>query len=306
MQAKSRVAQPTSRRTRWVRLVLGLAGTGFLIAALLSQWQTVRDTVEFSWGRIAIALLLTLASIVAIAQGFASLLRDGAHSKRLRRIFYLSQPAKYIPGGIAQPVGQVALTTGEGFTTARSITAFLVHSLTSAAAGAFLGSGVSLVPSAPTWLRVIAGLGLLAPVLIYRPLLTKTARLLARLTRRDLREDLIPDQRHLIRALMWAIIGVLCSAIAFTVLASGSIADPAWVVVSAFAFAFTVGFLAVPFPSGIAIRETVLALILPGTGLATIVAISAVHRLVAMGAELLVVAVTSRRLPRSDKARQGQ
>ena len=69
-------------------------------------------------GSDPIALLLTLASIVAIAQGFASLLRDGAHSKRLRRIFYLSQPAKYIPGGIAQPVGQVALTTGEGFTTA--------------------------------------------------------------------------------------------------------------------------------------------------------------------------------------------
>jgi hypothetical protein len=282
-------------RRRWARIAFGLVGTGFLIAALVGQWGTVRETVDFSFLRAVIALLFVLLSIVSIAQGFAVLLPGTTNRQRLRRIFYLSQPAKYIPGGIAQPIGQVALTTDEGVRAGKAVAVFVVHSVTSAAAGAFLGSAVSLIPEAPGWLRLVAGLGLLAPVVVWRPVLVRVALLLSRLSRRDLSEDLIPTQSHLTLAFVWAVMGILSTAIAFAIIGGSALEDPPWVAITGFAFAFTVGFLAVPFPSGIGVRETVLAIVLPAAGLPSVIAISAIHRLVAMVGELSVVTATSRR-----------
>jgi uncharacterized membrane protein YbhN (UPF0104 family) len=274
---------------------------------LVSQWETVRETVEFSWFRVGAAMLLVLGSIMALGQGFASLLAEFGEPRRLRRVFYLSQPAKYVPGGIAQPIGQVVMTAGEGISAARSVVTFVVHSLGSAAAGAFLGSGVSLITDTVGWLRVVSALGLIAPVLMWRPLLMRAAGLVARLTRRDLPEDLIPEQRRIMLAFAWSVVGIFLSAVAFAVLGGATFEDPPWAVVTAFAFAFTVGFLAVPFPSGLAVRETVLALALPGAGLPSIVAISAIHRLVAMAGELLVVTVTTRRIkPMADSTNTAQ
>ena len=223
-------------------------------------------------------------------------------SRRLRRVFYLSQPAKYVPGGIAQPIGQVVMTAGEGVTASRAVVTFVVHSLAAASAGAFLGSAVSLIPGAEVWLRIIAGLGLLAPVVMWRPALMRVAGLVARLSHRELPVDLVPAQGRLVLSFAWAAVGILCSAVAFAVLGGATFDEPPWAVVTAFAFAFTVGFLAVPFPSGLGVRETVLAIALPAVGLPSIVAISAIHRLVAMAGELVVVAATTRRTKAEAKA----
>jgi uncharacterized membrane protein YbhN (UPF0104 family) len=64
-----------------------------------------------------------------------------------------------------------------------------------------------------------------------------------------------------------------------------------------------VGYLAVPFPSGIGIREGALALVLPATGLAPLVAVSGIHRLVSMVAELLVLGASQRDWYRSRRSR---
>jgi hypothetical protein len=283
------VDRPRSGLRRWARTGFGALGVGFLLVALVSQWETVRTGLELSIWRLAGAGGLVAVSIVALANGWATLLPGTEDRPRLRRVFYLSQPAKYIPGGIAQPVGQVALTTDHGITAGHSITAFLVHAITSATAGAWLGSGVAFIPEAPTWLRLIASFGFVAPLILWHPVLVKAARLIARLIRRPFNQDLLPTQRNTLLALGWALIGILSAAVAFAVVGGPVVQAEGWEVVAAFSFAFTVGYVAVPFPSGIGIREGTLALVLPATGLATLVAVSAIHRLVSMVAELLVL-----------------
>jgi hypothetical protein len=109
-----------------------------------------------------------------------------------------------------------------------------------------------------------------------------------------LSEELIPRQRDIVIAFCWAVAGIFSTALAFAILGGSSLGAAGWEVITAFALAFTAGYLAVPFPSGIGIREGTLALALPAAGLATVVAISATHRLIAMAAELIMIATTRR------------
>ena len=101
----------------------------------------------------------------------------------------------------------------------------------------------------------------------------RAAGLVARLSHRARPVDPVPAQGRLLLSFAWAVVGILCSAIAFALLGGATFSEPPWAVVTSFAFAFTVGFLAVPFPSGLGVRETVLALALPAVGLPSIVAI---------------------------------
>lgn len=286
------MTEPPSSLRRWARVAFGTFGAGFLLVALVRQWDQVRNTLEVSVPRLGVGLLLTVLSTMALAQAWATLLPSASDRWGMRRIFYIAQPVKYIPGGFAQPIGQVALTAAEGVSVGLSVTAFVVHAIAGVVAGAGLGAAVALISEVPTWLRLVALGGFLAPLMLWRPVLLRAVRVVSRLTRRDLSEDLIPKQRVIRVAFGWALVGVLGSAVAFATIGGTSIAAPGWEMVAAFSFAFTVGYLAIPFPSGIGVREGVLALVLPATGLAAIVAISAIHRVVAMTGELLLLSTT--------------
>jgi hypothetical protein len=263
-----------------------------LLVALVRQWDQVRDNLEVSVPRLGVGLLLTVLSIIALAQAWAILLPASNDRRTMRRIFYIAQPAKYIPGGFAQPIGQVALTAEKGVRVGLSVTAFVIHALAGLVAAAGLGAGVALVSDVPTWLRLVALAGVIAPLVLWRPVLLLAVRVVFRLSRRELSEDLVPRQRAIVVAFGWALAGVLGTAVAFATIGATSLAAPGWEMVVAFSFAFTIGYLAVPFPSGIGIREGVLALGLPSAGLATIVAISTIHRALAMTGEFLVVTAT--------------
>jgi uncharacterized membrane protein YbhN (UPF0104 family) len=63
---------------------------------------------------------------------------------------------------------------------------------------------------------------------------------------------------------------------------------------AAYAFAWTVGYIALPVPTGLGIREATLAVVLPVAVVGSVVALSAIHRLVTMIAEFGVF-IASRR-----------
>ena len=58
-----------------------------------------------------------------------------------------------------------------------------------------------------------------------------------------------------------------------------------------FIAAWVIGFLVIPIPSGVGIREAVLVAIVPGATAAPLLAASLAQRLVAIAAELLAVVV---------------
>ena len=276
----------SSSRYGWVRILFLALGAAFLVFAILSQWNDIGDELTLSVPRAAIAVGLGLVSTTALAHAWGVLLPPGADSSRMRRVFYLAQPAKYIPGGFAQPLGQVALTANEGVPLTTAATAFVVHAACGASAGAFVGSGLVFVSAAPTWLRIVAAAGVMTPLLLWRPIFVRLVRLVGSITRRNVEESVVPAQAAILKAFILAVAGVALTAAAFAIIGRGGAAlgsSPRLVV--GYAFAWTVGYVAVPFPSGLGIREAALALALPGS-VGTAAAVSAIHRLATMTAEL--------------------
>lgn len=278
----------------WIRIGFGVIASGFLLSILTRRWSEVHEQLELSPVRLLGCILLVVLSVSALARAWATLLPPSSDGRRMRRVFYLAQPAKYVPGGVAQILGQVALTTGEGVAAAKAAAAFAVHALVGAVAGALIGSGVILLSTPPTWLRLLAAAGVVAPVTLWRPFLTRPIQLVARFATRRVDLDLIPTQRQILVAFAWALLGLCAVAGSFAVVGANTIRVPEWQIAQSFALAFTVGYLALPFPSGIGVREGVLALALGNVGLATVTAVSAIHRVLTMAGELLLVVATSR------------
>jgi uncharacterized membrane protein YbhN (UPF0104 family) len=111
------------------------------------------------------------------------------------------------------------------------------------------------------------------------------------LIRRIPGSDQLPTQKDIITFYLWALatIGSLSATYAILLGSLDTGANP-FFVFCAFALSWLVGFLAVPIPAGVGVREAVLVALLPGVGTAPLLAASLALRLLSIGAELLAVA----------------
>ena len=104
--------------------------------------------------------------------------------------------------------------------------------------------------------------------------------------------DQLPTQRDIVAFYVWALVTVGSLCVAYTILLDsldGSV-NP-FFVFCAFAVSWLIGFLVVPIPAGVGVREAVLLFLLPGVGAAPVLAASLALRLLSIGAELLAVAL---------------
>lgn len=270
---------------RTIRFALGLTGTAFLLTTLAANWQAVREIVLPSPLRLVFGGLLLTVAIPMLGRGWSSLMPQGVEPQLVRRSYYLANPAKYIPGGFAHPLGQITLNVTTGITGRDTMTAFVIHGAIIATGGAFLGSAVTF-SSAPPWLRVAAALAVLSPILASRRVLGVVVRGLERLGMQPLT---VPNQRALNQSLFWTGASLALGGLSFSVLGGIGLQATLWQVVPAFCLAFTAGFLAIPFPAGVGVRELILVAILPDAGLPAVVAVSVVHRSLTMLAELVIL-----------------
>jgi SAM-dependent methyltransferase len=164
-------------------------------------------------------------------------------------------------------------------------------------AGGVTGA-VLVFSDALSWgIRVLVLAGLLPLVMLQRPWLVSLFRMLGRWTKRGMGSTLVPEQGSLLRSFGWSVAQMAAAGLAFSVLLS-SVAPPdvkvsPVVVLPAFALAWTVGYVAVPVPAGLGVREGVLiALLAPLIGTAPLIAASLFQRLVAMGVEVTLFAVS--------------
>ncbi|MGH9231486.1 MAG: lysylphosphatidylglycerol synthase domain-containing protein, partial [Acidimicrobiales bacterium] len=153
------------------------------------------------------------------------------------------------------------------------------------------------------WARALSLLGLATPALLHRRFLAGVLDVARRFVRRIPAADRLPSQRAILSFYAWAVVSIGCTAGAYTVLLR-SLSEEAGsaTVVVAYAMSWTIGFMAVPLPAGIGVREAVLVACLPAVGTAPLLAASLAHRLLAIGAELIAasgskVAARARSLP---------
>jgi uncharacterized membrane protein YbhN (UPF0104 family) len=100
--------------------------------------------------------------------------------------------------------------------------------------------------------------------------------------------DHLPTQRDILEFYGWALLtlGPLCAAYAILVGSVTTGINP-FVVFCAFAISWVIGFLAVPIPAGVGVREAVLVALIPGIGAAPLLAASLALRLLSIAAEVL-------------------
>jgi uncharacterized membrane protein YbhN (UPF0104 family) len=282
-------------RRRLVQSLILLVG---LVAIAFAIRQSVADSKEHvmpSPAAWVIGALFALVAILASARAwvalFSDLLRTRASRALLRSTFYLSQLTKYLPvGGVAQAASQLGLAPSAGVPLRRAAVAFPVSAVCAVVAGATLGAGLVFDTDLDGWVRTLAVFGLLSLVFLHRGLIARVLNLARRVIKRIPSSDELPTQRDIFIFYGWALITIGSLSAAYTVLLRSVTTDLAPVAIfCAFALSWVIGFLAIPIPAGVGVREAVLVALLPGVGTAPVLAASLALRLLTIGTELLAI-----------------
>jgi hypothetical protein len=277
---------------RLASLVFGAAGIGFMATAFWSTAGSVRGGLLPAAGYVAASVALGTIGVVAGAAGWITLF-DSDSRASLFKNFVFTQLGKYIPGGIWQPVGQIGYAARTGVSLRDATSAFPIHAIAQAAAGATVGALTVLGRPLPPWMTAVS----LGPLVLLLGLNRSwTGGLLgfaARILRRDGLPVAIPSHRAILTAFGWGIVSISAAGLGFALLA-GSIAISISVpeTMTAWALAWTIGFIAVPFPAGLGVREVILIAGIPGVLGAEVIAASVYHRLVTIAAEAILIIVT--------------
>ena len=279
-----------SRRLQTVILLAGLVGIAFAVSRTV---DTAQDQVLPSAPAWVAAGVLAMVAIVASARAWVALFSDllDARAARaaVRGTFYLAQLTKYLPvGGFAQAASQLGLAPSVGVPLKRAAVAFPVSAVCAVVACTTLGSGLALDGDLANWIRVLALGGLLTPILLRRTLMARVLDLARRVVHRIPGSDQLPTQRDIVVFYAWALvtIGSLCGGYAVLLGSLDTGANPG-TVFCAFAISWAVGFIALPIPAGVGVREAVLIGLLPGVGTAQLLAASLALRLLTIGTELV-------------------
>ena len=249
------------------------------------QWPSV--------SRVGGALILCLVMLVCSAAAWDLVMRGRGSRAGMLRSFVGGQLAKYVPGGIAQVVGQAGLAVAAGATKSQAVAGVAVHSLVGVVAPSLLFVSLwSLVASPfPTWLRVTSALAstIASLALVAHPTLRTLARV-AQVRLRRAPDWQVPCWRALLQVYALGLAALAALSVAFATLA-GATSDTSDVIAAAggYGVAFFVGFLAVPIPAGIGVREgALLAVAAPNDDILTALAAAACLRILQLICEVLV------------------
>jgi glycosyltransferase 2 family protein len=285
----------THSRIKVALLLLGLAG---MAVAVVGLRHDLHGHALPSVRTMVIALMTGVASLVFAARAWITLLEAAPEDRRaVSNALYVSQLSKYLPGGgVFQATGQITLSAAAHRPAKRVAIAFVVSAASQAAAGFVIAAFLVTLTGAPGWLRWLAPLGFLAPIVLTRPVLTFGMRVGRRITRHVPDVDHLPPGRAIAAAFGWGVLNIGCFGLSYAIiLHSLEPETPILGATSAFALAWVIGFLVLPVPSGLGIREAILYATLPGVPAAAVLASSLAHRLTTFGAELVLTAYSGAR-----------
>lgn len=277
-------------RPRWMavlRVILIVVALVFFASAIRGTYTEARELTPPTLPVLLATLAFSVIGLEAAGRGWASLL-ETANRRRLIHGFFLAQLGKYIPGSIWQVAGQIASARDAGAPIAFAATAMPVQVLIYISAGGSIGSLLAFsVPGPSIALRALFLALAGSVVLLKRTWMVAALRFVQRWIRR-IPTDAVPSQRAIIVAYVWTVATLVASGVAFMVIAGALGIEERLTTVPAFGLAWTAGFLAIPVPAGLGVREALLIATLDASS-GVIVAASIVHRLVTMLAEVLMI-----------------
>ncbi|MDT5035327.1 MAG: glycosyltransferase 2 family protein [Micromonosporaceae bacterium] len=289
-----------------VRLVAAVAIGYFVVATTVGQWSHVRDTFHrLSWPLVGLSLVMALLGITTNAYAWRAALADLDHEVPIRsagQVFLVGQLGKYLPGSVWSYVLQMELGQRAGIPRARAFLASLI----STGIGITVGLAVGALGLRGTFVAGRSGdhatlaraafylaLALLPIALVcaHPAVLSRLVGLLLRVLRRP------PLDRPLswagvLRVAAWSAAGYLFFGLHLWLLARSQ-AGAGWtglgLCVAAVGLSISVSTFVVLAPSGLGVREFLIAVTLMAVGLpyGTGYAIALASRLVATVADVV-------------------
>lgn len=286
-----RGATPAERRVwmRRLRLVFGLAGLCFAVLAFRSTAGEIGDELDLSAGWIALLVLLAAVAAASAATAWSLIVGSGDRS-RLRVVYFSALIGKYIPGGVFQAAGQISMAAETGLGFGRSASGYVMSIAAAVASGLISTIGLALVPQFHPMVRVLGVAGCIVGILlVVSPWLDAIRRFVARRIA-DPKLVVYANRRLMARAVLWNLVGLVSLSIGYAVsLRLFSSSYSVAMAVAGFAASWVVGFLAIPFPAGIGVREGMLVALLGShVGVGVALGASLVTRLAVIAAEVML------------------
>lgn len=300
-----------SSRARWARAVgilIGLVGTAFVVRVLVQNREEVGTaTANADWVPLVGAFIAACLGMTGIGLAWRAALRTlGARLGVLSSLrgYFVGQLGKYVPGGVWAIMGRGEWARAEGVGGPVAYSSVLL-SMGSAYLAAILLSA-TLMPFA----RILGSSGelrlllvlLLLPLgfaLIHPRIASQVLGLLRRFTRRPL-EMAVPRWGHSASIVLrqvpsWLLIGSASALIGMALGDSGDLAN----IVVATSVAWVVGFIALPVPGGIGVREATFVTLATSMSPPIAATVAVIARVIFVLVDVIGAAVTSAAVARS-------
>lgn len=267
---------------RAVQVVFVAAVLWFATTLLLAHWADVRAlqaTLTPAWGRVLWSAAIVLASYAVLIATWRAMVRAwgaGIGVLPASRIWFVSNLGRYVPGKVWQIGAMGVMANNAGVPPEAAVGSSLVIALVNILAG----FGVVAVARADA-LRVAGATGLALWVPLIGLLLVTASlpwslaplvRFTARVTGRAIVAPSLPAAAIWVAligcAAAWMLYGVAFRELAVGLLGASAAGDVG-TYVAVFTLSYLAGFLALPVPGGIGVREVSLGALLVGTGLLT-------------------------------------
>lgn len=265
-----------------------------LVGIALALRSAASDVDEVPWPAkrdVAIAALCVAVALIMASLAWVWLLDRHERRVSLASGFLVSQLGKYVPGGVVQIAGQYDAARRAGVEARSVAVALPVHAMTATVGAGAVASVVWAVvgDTGAWWARALFGVaGLVGFVTATsRQLLVKLMELARRRWIRVPEATAIPSQRAILRSAGAGTLGSVFFGVSYVVMVRPE--GDAVAVAAGFVVAFTIGFLALPVPSGLGIREAALVGLLSGyASAANLLAAAIGLRVVQLGVELVL------------------
>jgi uncharacterized membrane protein YbhN (UPF0104 family) len=300
--ATPRDKDQAGRRRPWltgfVGTVIGIAGLGFAVFALARSWDEI-SAADFVPRILAMAGAVGIVGMTTIGLNWIRIMRATGGSVRVRHglhWYFVGQLGKYIPGGLWAVLGRGELATRGGVERAIGYPSVGISLVTTYAAAAttgaiFIAFGTATMTARISWIGLSAATVTAVTLGLSGPVVRQVNTFVSRFGIRAELPSTSPRMSLSAIALTmpaWLAIGgataLVGSALGFAVTPSQ--------VIAATSYSWLAGFLVIPVPGGLGVREAAFIALYPGsTEEAAAIAVSA--RIVFVLADLTGAALST-------------
>jgi hypothetical protein len=280
--------------------LVALVGVG---AGLLGLSRSDDDPLTLlldQWPVVVTAGVVYMTGMCVYAVSWSALFQESENRPLIALGFLISQPVKYLPGGIGQPIGQITLAAEAADSARRAVVAFSVHVVINVIAALTLTAPLLFLADISRWFGWLVFVYPLLWAALDRRWMARVVSLLGRVHSMFAVADELPSQRRINSAFLLALVAHATMFFAFGLLSAGTMSNWSALTLSvAYGLAWLIGYIAFPAPAGLGAREAMLVVLLNGSAnTVSVIKISAVHRMLTLIVELglLVVALISLRM----------